>query len=117
MRIEKHHQLTVLIVEKDKAKIGGVNDMLDMMGDARYNGCDAMVIDKETLGETFFDLKTGYAGEILQKFSNYNMKIGIIGDFSKYKSKSLKDFIYESNQGNRVCFLNTHAACIEHLSR
>ncbi|HEY5469020.1 MAG TPA: DUF4180 domain-containing protein [Bacteroidales bacterium] len=45
------------------------------------------------------------AGDILQKFSNYNIKLANVGDFTKYKSKSLHDFIRESNKGNRIFFL------------
>jgi len=43
----------------------------------------------------------------LQKFSTYNGRLAIIGDFSKYDSKSLKDFIFESNKGRRVNFVGT----------
>ena len=46
------------------------------------------------------------AGDILQKFSQYRMPITIIGDFTKYESESSKNFIYESNKGNQVNFLN-----------
>ena len=53
----------------------------------------------------FFDLKNGIAGEILQKFSNYRVSLIIVGDFSKYASKSLNDFIYESNKGRHINFV------------
>ena len=43
----------------------------------------------------------------LQKFVNYQMRLGIVGDFSGYTSKPLHDFIRESNQGRQVCFLPT----------
>ena len=46
------------------------------------------------------------AGDILQKFSNYKMRLAIIGSFS-YESKSLKDFIYECNKGKLVNFVKT----------
>jgi hypothetical protein len=81
-----------------------------MFVSASYNyGCDRLIVYKESLDEKFFDLKTGFAGEILQKFSNYKMKLAIIGDFSEYvsKSKSFHDFVYESNKGNRVFFKET----------
>ena len=42
------------------------------------------------------------AGEILQKFINYHVKIAIYGDYSVYTSKPLRDFIYESNHGKDV---------------
>lgn len=45
------------------------------------------------------------AGDILQKFSKYNIKLAIVGDFTKYKSKSLHDFIRKSNKENKIFFL------------
>lgn len=53
------------------------------------------------------DLKSGFAGEILQKFSNYRMKLAIIGDFSEIKSKSLRDFIRESNNRRTISFVSS----------
>jgi hypothetical protein len=47
------------------------------------------------------------AGEILQKFSNYRMRLAIVGDFSEYKSKSLRDFIRESNRTGTINFVGT----------
>jgi hypothetical protein len=44
------------------------------------------------------------AGEILQKFTNYRMRLAIVGDFSIFSSKSLQDFIYESNKGKQINF-------------
>jgi len=52
-------------------------------------------------------LKTGLAGEILQKFSNYYVELAIVGDFSKYSSKNLQDFIYESNKVGRINFVSS----------
>lgn len=82
-------------------------DMLDLMASARYEcGCDTILLKKENLDEDFFNLKTGLAGEILQKISNYGFKLAVIGDFSQYESKSLRDFIYESNKAGRVMFVS-----------
>ena len=82
-----------------------VQKMLDIMASARYlHDSDGIIVYKESLAEAFFDLKSGLAGEMLQKFSNYKMKIAIVGDFGQYCSKSLRDFIYECNKGNCVFF-------------
>ncbi|MDE6357192.1 MAG: DUF4180 domain-containing protein, partial [Eubacteriales bacterium] len=64
-------------------------------------------LSKNLIIEDFFDLKTGLAGEILQKFITYKFKIAIYGDFSQYTSKALKDFIKECNKGNDIFFLDT----------
>jgi len=84
--------------------INEVQDALDLMVDLNYQGCNRMIIHEKNLNKDFFDLSTRFAGEILQKFSNYNFKLAIIGNFSKYESKSLRDFIRESNRGNMIYF-------------
>jgi hypothetical protein len=65
---------------------------------------DTIVLHKENLPPAFFDLKSGIAGEFLQKTSNYHRKLIILGDYSDYKSESLKAFIYESNKTGLVIF-------------
>ncbi len=65
----------------------------------------------------FFNLRTGIAGEILQKFSTYNVQLAIIGDYSKYNSKSFKDFIFESNKYRRINFVCTLEEALERLTK
>ena len=103
MTIRKENNISVAIVEADD-KVNSLGDISDLMANAYYNHCVGLLIKKEMLGNDFFDLRTGYAGQILQKFSNYKMKIAIVGDFSGYKSDSLNDFIYECNNGSQVFF-------------
>ena len=47
---------------------------------------------------------------------NYDTKVAIYGDYSKYTSKPLKDFIYESNEGNDFYFVSTKEEAIERLA-
>ena len=72
---------------------------------------------KDALTPDFFVLSTRIAGEILQKFINYQFKFAIVGDFSGYTSKPLKDFIYESNKGRDIFFVSSEEDAIEKLSR
>jgi len=39
------------------------------------NNVEIAIVSKSATGEDFFHLKTKLAGEILQKFINYHMKI------------------------------------------
>jgi hypothetical protein len=89
----------------DEIVIKSVQDALDLMADCGYQGAIGMIIREEQISPDFFDLQTRLAGEILQKFSNYRMKLAIIGDFSKYPGNSLRDFIYESNKSGRIFFV------------
>lgn len=106
----------IAFVEGKRAGISNCQDALDLMCNVRYKGSEKIVISKENFDEDFFDLSTGLAGEILQKFSNYGMKIAIYGDFNVYTSKSLKDFIYECNNGNGVYFTSNVRTAIDMLS-
>ncbi|WP_410770060.1 DUF4180 domain-containing protein [Fontibacillus sp. BL9] len=106
------------IVESDVELITDVQSALDLMATVSYEaGCNVIIINKSSICEDFFDLKTRLAGEIIQKFINYQAKIAIIGDFSVYTSNSLKDFIYESNKGRDLFFLPTEEQAIAKLSR
>jgi hypothetical protein len=91
----------------DKFIITQTQDILDLFGDLLSDNCNRIIIHERNLHSDFFQLKTGLAGDILQKFSNYKVKLAIIGDFSKYESKSLHDFIRECNKGTMIFFLDT----------
>ncbi|MBR8644044.1 DUF4180 domain-containing protein [[Brevibacterium] frigoritolerans] len=53
---------------------------------------------------------------MLRKFANFHIEFAIIGDFSSYTSKPLKDFIYECNKGNNV-FVPSEQEAIDNLSK
>jgi hypothetical protein len=92
-------------------------DVLDMFGDLMARDCDRIIIHERNLHADFFDLKTRLAGEVLQKFSNYRVKLAIVGDFAKYQSKSLQDFISESNKSNYVFFTDNMDSAIQRLGK
>lgn len=98
-------------LEPGNAVICNDEDIVDIIGNVAVNGCSRVIIHRESFSGDFFDLRTGVAGAILQKFSNYRMRLAVVGDFSDLRSKSWKDFIRESNRGRLVSFLpGTEAA-------
>lgn len=96
VKIDQQNDSKIAIIESPEVLIQDVQDALDVMATIQYNyDCNKLVIQKSNLTEEFFELRTRLAGEILQKFVNYNMKLAIVGNFEEYNSKSLRDFIYE----------------------
>lgn len=90
----------------DNIIISETQEALDLMADAGWQGAVGLMLNAGNFISAFFDLKTGIAGDVLQKFSTYNMRLAIIGDFSSVKSRSLNDFIFESNNtAKSVLFL------------
>jgi hypothetical protein len=104
-------------LKKGTVTIGSAEDMLDLMGDAGYAGCPGLIIHACSLSVEFFDLRTGFAGEILQKFSNYRMRLAVVGDFSHLTSRSWRDFIREANRGATVNFLPSVEEAIARLNK
>ncbi|MFR2505057.1 MAG: DUF4180 domain-containing protein, partial [Coprobacillus cateniformis] len=106
-KIENKGTLCAL-VNCENTVITDTQSALDLLMSAKYDiGTKNIVISKQLITEDFFVLSTGLAGEILQKFVNYGGRIAIYGDYSHYTSKPLRDFIYESNNGN-MYFLHHH---------
>ena len=91
----------------DDVVLQTVEDAVDLIGNMSYQGFDKLIIHEENMISDFFELKNKIAGNILQKFSQYSMPLAIIGDFEKYESKSLNDFIFESNKGSQINFVTT----------
>lgn len=115
MTIDSRNDSKVAVISSDSTVINTVQDALDVMMNASYGGCDKLLVRKENITEDFFELRTRLAGEILQKYTNYQMKLAIVGEFGGYNSKSLNDFIYECNQGNKVFFTSTEAEALDRL--
>lgn len=113
----KENDIKIAVISSSEILITDVQSALDLMATVRYEAdCSRIILNKSAICEDFFELRTKLAGEILQKFVNYQVKIAIVGDFSIYTSKSLKDFIYESNKGNDILFLPNEKQAIEKLS-
>lgn len=78
---------------------------------------ERMIIHAQNLDPSFFDLRSGLAGDILQKVVNYRLRMCIVGDFSVYESKALKAFMVESNKGKTVMFVKTIDDALRRMSR
>ena len=102
--ISEYKGVTIAEISSNEIVIKSVDEALDLIGNSGYLGADRIILQEKNLHPDFFDLKTKLAGEILQKFSNYNMRLAIVGDFGKFESKNLRDFIAESNKIGRVIF-------------
>ena len=116
-KIIQSNGVSIAIVYSDGLIITDTQSALNLIADIQYyDDCDRIIINKQAIIEDFFKLSTGIAGDILQKFVNYSKKIAIIGDFSIYTSKPLKDFIFESNNGNSIFFVADEQTAINKIS-
>jgi len=99
----------VLICSSDGKKLGSDRDAVELIGEALHAGAHIVLIPAERLAEDFFRLRTRIAGEFIQKFVTYGVRLAIVGDISAYLSESsaLRDFVCEANRGRHVWFVAT----------
>ncbi|WP_379133768.1 DUF4180 domain-containing protein [Paenibacillus sp. sgz500958] len=112
-----NNNIEVAKVESQELLITDVQSALDLLATVQYEtGCNRFILSRSAICEDFFQLKTRLAGEVLQKFINYQVKVAIVGDFSMFTSENLKDFMYECNKGKDFFFLTTEEQAIDKLS-
>ncbi|MES2656642.1 MAG: DUF4180 domain-containing protein [Bacteroidota bacterium] len=119
MKIETHHIKNTKIAEviSTDTIIKRAEDGLDLLGNLYYQDFDKIIIHQHNITADFFDLKTSIAGDILQKFSNYRVRLAIVGNFTHYTSKSINDFIFESNKAGQINFVNSTEEAISKLTK
>ena len=108
----------IVILNSNEIVIKDIESAMDLIINIKYEtNCNKIALNKDAITEDFFILSNGLAGEVLQKFINYKIKFAIYGNYSKYTSKPLKDFIYESNNGKDTFFVENENEAIKMLSK
>jgi hypothetical protein len=105
--VSVRHGCTVLVLPADGPIIASGQDVLDLLGDAYGHQADLLAVPVARLDPGFFRLSTGIAGEVVQKFVNYQLRLAVVGDLSQElaDSSALRAFVHESNNGPHVWFV------------
>ena len=107
----------VVVVPTDGPVFATTTDATEVIGDAFAHEAQTIVIPVERLPDEFFELRSGYAGEVTQKFANYRLRLAIVGDVAERvaESESLTAWVAESNRGTQLWFAPTFAEITERL--
>src|SRR5271156_6774867 len=113
------HGVRIFECDSEGAQPRNERDAADLINAAWEHHARLIVLPVERLGDDFFQLKTRIAGEIIQKFVNYRLRLAIVGDISRYVagSSALRYFVYESNRGNQIWFVATIEELGQRLER
>ena len=66
-----------------------------------------LLLEESQLGAKFFDLRSGLAGEVLQKFTNYRVRLAIvIADATAHGSR-FSELVHEHRAHNAVRFFDS----------
>jgi hypothetical protein len=75
-------------------------DAVALVGVCGEHSTERLLLYAGNLSEDFFDLKSGLAGAILQKFSNYHMKVALVISSDLIQGR-FKEYVLEANRGNQ----------------
>lgn len=117
MKVQLIEYQGILIAEfhENQILINNEQDAVELLMNCKYQGADSILLNRAQLNPDFYDLKTRFAGDILQKFSTYDSRLVIIGEWSHLNGKSIQDFIRESNRTGRILFVKTREEGLERL--
>jgi hypothetical protein len=73
-------------------------DAVELVGLCGEYSVNRLLLYAANVPESFFDLKSGLAGAILQKFVNYNLKVALVVQADQFRGK-FKEFVLEANRG------------------
>ncbi|MFC3688413.1 DUF4180 domain-containing protein [Aquipuribacter hungaricus] len=118
-RVEDRHGLRLLRLDGRTTVVATSDDVSDLVGGAWAAGADVVVVPVEGVAPAFFDLRSGLAGDVLQKVTNYHVVLAVLGDVSALTaaSTSLRDLVRETDRGVHAWFVPDDAALDERLQR
>jgi hypothetical protein len=97
----------ILLLADDGQPVGvPPREARDLIEYAMNEQATIVAVPAHRLDPAFFELRTGMAGELLQKMVNYRLKFAVLGDISEHvaASDALRDFVVECNRGRDVFF-------------
>jgi hypothetical protein len=74
-------------------------EALDLAAVCVENETDRLLLYAESLTEDFYRLRTGLAGEILQKFVNYNIQVAAVIPLEQVNQGRFQEMVLEANRG------------------
>ncbi|GAA2639946.1 DUF4180 domain-containing protein [Dactylosporangium fulvum] len=104
--VQERAGVTVLVCDPDGPLIATEQDALDLIG-AAFVGAQVVAVPASRLDERFFSLGTRFAGEVMQKFVNYRLRLAVVGDIAGHlaASSALRALVEESNRADHVWFV------------
>lgn len=95
----------ILVAADAGISIRSPGDILDVIGECF--GTEGLIITEGDLAPEFFDLRTGLAGEMFQKFTNYGLRLAIILPDPSAYGERFGELAYEHRTHNLIRFVHS----------
>ncbi|HGE8308886.1 DUF4180 domain-containing protein [Serratia marcescens] len=111
------HGLRLVVFAEAGPLLKDENDVSLFIAPAFEHEAGMIALPVNRLDAAFFQLKSGIAGAVLQKFINYRLRVALLGDITPWlaQSNALQDLVREANRGEQVWFLPSLAELEQRL--
>ena len=95
----------ILIASDSGISIRSIGDISDAIA-ASY-GTDGLILTENDLAQEFFDLRSGLAGELFQKFINYKLRMAIVLPDPEAYGERISELAYEHKAHDMIRFVRS----------
>ena len=95
----------ILIASDSGISIQSFRDISDAI--AACFGTDGLILTENDLAQEFFDLRSGLAGEVFQKFINYKLRMAIVLPDPEAYGERISELAYEHKSHTMIRFVRS----------
>jgi hypothetical protein len=100
-----NEERNILLASDRGISIRSFDDISDALG--ACSGAEGLLLTEEELSSEFFDLRTGLAGELFQKFTNYRLRLAIVVADPGSHGERFGDLAHEHLSHNLIRFFRS----------
>lgn len=117
LRFVEENGVSLVEADPENAFIVSVDDSRRIVESCYYYRADAVLLYPKNLPESFFDLSSGQAGEILQKLRNYRIRLALVcPDVSSVRfSSRFGEMMAEEQKGRDFALFPSRTEALEWL--
>src|SRR4029077_19424418 len=95
----------ILVASELGISIRSFNDVSEALG--ACIGTAGLMLTENDLGREFFELRSGLAGELFQKFINYKLRVAIVLPDPKAYGDRFSELAYEHRSHSMIRFVRS----------
>jgi len=95
----------ILTASDSGVSIRSFGDISDAI--AACLGAEGIIFTEDDLAREFFDLRSGLAGELFQKFTNYKLRMAIVLPDPEAYGERISELAYEHKSHNLIRFVRS----------
>jgi hypothetical protein len=95
----------IVVAADEGIAIRSFSDIADAMGACL--GAEGLILSEGDFAREFFELRSGLAGELFQKFTNYQVRLAIVLPDPKAYGDRFSELAYEHRSHNLIRFFRS----------